>query len=164
MSTIRIYRIVHKEYADDPFSGEGGLYAASRWASRGQLVSYASESLALATLEKIAGAGRLGRLRQMVYVPAALRKKDIQVLKKNELPEEWDRRPPGTASRAIGDQWLQNAASVALSVPSVTLPEGSNYVLNPKHPAFAEAVSPKDPVPLELDPRVIDRLRNGDDE
>lgn len=52
-----IVGVVHQKYADNPFSGKGGLYAASRWASRGQLVSYAAESPALATLEILAGVG-----------------------------------------------------------------------------------------------------------
>ena len=156
---VRIFRIVHQKYADTPFSGKGGLYAASRWASQGQLFSYAAEHLALAVLEKIAGMGRLNRLSKMVYAPAALRKQDVQGMENIELPDGWDRRPPGNASRAVGDEWLQAEASVALQVPSVTLPEGSNYVLNPAHPAFEEAVTPHEPAPLGLDPRVMEEFR-----
>lgn len=163
MPTIRIFRIVHRKYADEPFSGKGGLYAASRWASRGRLVSYASESLALATLEKIAGTGRLGRLGEMVYLAADLDEAAIQVTPSEELPEGWDRRPPGRASRALGDQWLQGRASVALRVPSVVLPEGWNYAINPAHPDFEAALTTREAEPLELDPRVLERLQERRD-
>ena len=159
MRTVRVFRIVHKTYADAPFSGEGGLYASSRWASRGQLVTYAADSLALATLEKIAGAGQIDRLGEMVYVPAEVQEPGIATLEEDELPDEWDRRPPGHASRDLGDRWLENETSPALRVPSVTLPDSSNYVLNPSHPEFEEVVAVGDQRRLDLDPRVLDRLR-----
>jgi len=159
--TTRVFRIVHHNYADEPFSGEGGLHAASRWASRGRIVSYASDSLALATLEKIAGAGRLGRLSEMVYLVADLDQAAIQVVPSAELPEGWDRRPPGNASRALGDRFLLRRRSLALCVPSVVLPEGLNYVLNPAHPDFGNALVVRERHPLELDPRVLERLREG---
>jgi len=56
-----LYRIVHRRYRDDPFSGKGGLHNKSRWASKGQLVSYAADHLATATLEKLSGVQRADR-------------------------------------------------------------------------------------------------------
>lgn len=159
MSTVRIFRVLHENYSDEPFSGKGGLYASSRWASQGQLVTYAAGNLALAALEKIAGAGRLSRLSEMVYVAADLPEDAIQVVGEPDLPEGWDRRPHGRVSQKIGDRWLQEEESVALRVPSVILPEGSTYVLNPSHPGFDDALKPGDPAPLNLDPRVLSRLQ-----
>ena len=164
MSTVRIFRVLHEKYSDEPFSGKGGLYASSRWASKGQLVSYAASSLALAALEKIAGAGRLSRLEEMVYVPAELESEEIRVIGEADLPEGWDRRPPGRVPREIGDRWLREEESAALEVPSVTLPEGSTYVLNPNHPNFEEAFTAGDPAPLNLDPRVLDQLQAHEEE
>lgn len=159
MAAIRIFRIVHRKYADDPYSGRGGLYAASRWASRGQLVSYAAGSLALAALEKIAGAGRLSRLGEMVYAAADLDEAALWRPDREELPIGFDRRPPGKASRAFGDAWLRREESVALRLPSVVLSEGWNYALNPSHPDFADALAPRKAEPLRLDPRVLRRLQ-----
>jgi RES domain-containing protein len=48
--------------------------------------------------------------------------------------------------------------SVALRVPSVTLPEGWNVVLNPSHADFSGAVTIGDSRPLDLDPRILSRL------
>jgi Uncharacterized conserved protein len=151
VSKVRIFRVLHEKYSDEPFSGKGGLYASSRWASMGQLVSYAAGNLALAALEKIAGAGQLSRLGEMVYVPAEVSEEAIQVIGEPDLPEGWDRRPPGRVSQRIGDQWLRNEKSVALRVPSVILPEGSTYVLNPSHPSFDDALTPGTPASLNLE-------------
>lgn len=101
---VRIVRILHRKYASEPFSGKGGLVAPSRWASAGQLVSYAAESLALAALETIAGAGRMGRLTDMVYVAATLNQAAIHAPPKERLPDGWNRRPPGDAARRFGDK------------------------------------------------------------
>lgn len=158
MSTKRIYRITHRKYADDPYSGKGGLYAAGRWHRRGQLVAYASESLALATLEQIGRVGTLERLKEMVYAPADLDDEAVAKPSRTDLPEGWDHRPPKAASRDYGDRWLDRQESVALCVPSVILPEGSNYVLNPAHPGFDAAVRIHEARDLRLDPRITERL------
>jgi len=150
-----IVRIVHQKYADGPFSGKGGLYAASRWARRGQLVSYAAESLALATLEILAGAGNWSRLSKMVFIEAEIDDGAIWTPDVRDLPEEWDRLPPGHASRAFGDAWLVSGRSVAMRVPSVILPRGWNVVLNPAHPEFADALVAGEPEPLDLDDRIL---------
>jgi RES domain-containing protein len=157
--TTRIVRIVHRRYADDPFSGKGGLVAPSRWASKGQLVSYAAESLALAVLEKIAGAGRMDRLTEMVYVTADLDGAAIHAPDVQALPSGWDRRPPGSASREFGDRWLAAGPSAALRVPSVTVPDSWNYVINAAHPDAGVALTlSSEPRPLDLDPRIVERL------
>jgi RES domain-containing protein len=158
VSTVRVFRIVHRTYAADPYSGRGGLHANSRWASRGRLVSYAADNLALATLEMIAGAGSMKRLREMVYAPADIADRALLLPNRDEFPDGWDRRPPGPASRSYGDRWLTAGDSVALRVPSVTLPEGWNVVLNPSHADFSGAVTIGDSRPLDLDPRILSRL------
>jgi RES domain-containing protein len=48
---MRLWRLARKAFAKEPLSGEGGLYASGRWHSAPRLVVYASESLALASLE-----------------------------------------------------------------------------------------------------------------
>ncbi len=159
MSTVRIFRIVHRKYAGTPYSGKGGLYAAGRWSSRGRLVSYAADSLALATLELLARLGSLARLREMVYIPADLSEEAVTGTSRAQLPPGWDRHPPGSISQVLGNRWLGANRSVALRVPSVLLPEGHNYVLNPTHPDVGEALTSHEARPLDLDPRILERLR-----
>lgn len=45
------------------------------------------------------------------------------------------------ATRAFGDAWVESGLSVALRVPSVAAPASYNYLLNPDHPEFPEAVA-----------------------
>ena len=153
-----VYRIVHRKYADAPYSGEGGLHASSRWSRRGRLVSYAAGTLALATLETLAGARRFARLQELVYVPAELDAEAVEPLSRERLPAGWDRRPPGAPSRRLGAEWLEANSSVALRVPSAMLPEGHNYVLNPSHSGFYKALSVHEARALNLDPRLTERF------
>ena len=144
-----LYRIVHKQYQDNPFSGKGGLYNKSRWASRGQLVSYAADHLATATLEKLTGVQRAGLMTEMVAV-----------LSKDDLPRDWDELPAADATRDIGDAWLEAQDSVVLRVPSVVLPHSYNYVVNATHPNRS-ALRVIEVTPLLLDNRVLTRIGAG---
>lgn len=99
----------------------------------------------------------------MVYVPAEVREEAIQAIGEPDLPEGWDQRPPGRVSQKVGDQWLQNEEKTALRVPSVILPEGSTYVLNPSHPSFDDALTPGTPASLNLNPQTLNRLQSQKD-
>ena len=162
MPTRRIIRIVHQQHQDAPYSGEGGLYASGRWHHQGRLVSYAAPSLALATLEILAGIGSMKRLGEMVYVPAHLETVAINSVSARDLPEGWDRRPPGDPSQNFGDEWLKAGEDVALEVPSVLFPEEeTNFILNPAHADFDRVLSIDDPSTLRLDPRIVETLQTG---
>lgn len=58
-------------------------------------------------------------------------------------------------ARRVGDAWQGAQASVVLSVPSVIVPEGRNYLLNPAHPQFAN-LTIDDPKPFRFDARLAD--------
>lgn len=152
-----IYRITHERYADEPFSGKGGLHYRSRWASKGQLVSYASGHLATATLEKIAGVTRPDLLTEMVYVKAKVDQDLVDVLPEEDVPEAWDALPPPDATRRVGDRWLDDAATPLLRVPAVVLPDCYNYVINAAHPD-ADTLDVVETTPLLLDNRVLRQL------
>src|SRR5436309_3465523 len=48
---MRLWRLARKRFTKNPLGGEGGLHASARWHTAPRRVIYASESLALATLE-----------------------------------------------------------------------------------------------------------------
>lgn len=50
----------------------------------------------------------------------------------NALPRNWWRNP--SATRSIGDKWLQTGTTPLLAVPCAIVPETNNYLLNPMHP------------------------------
>lgn len=152
-----LYRIVHKQYRDDPFSGKGGLYNKSRWASKGQLVSYAADHLATATLEKLAGVQRADLMSEMVYAKADIDAALVRTLASDQLPDHWDALPALDATRSVGDAWLDARKYVLLRVPSVVLPESHNYVINAAHPD-ASALNVLTVAPLLLDNRVLARI------
>ena len=155
--SLTIYRITHERYAEEPFSGKGGLHYRSRWASKGKLVSYASGHLATATLEKIAGVGRADLLTDMVHVKAEVNQALVDELPEAELPEDWDALPPTDATRQVGDRWLGEQANLLLRVPAVVLPDCYNYVINAAHPDTG-ALSVVETEPLLLDNRVLRQL------
>jgi RES domain-containing protein len=152
-----IYRITHERYSGEPFSGKGGLHYRSRWASKGQLVSYASDHLATATLEKMAGVKRPDLLTEMVYVKAAVNQELVDELPEAELPEDWDALPPTDATRQIGDRWMGEQENLLLRVPAVVLPDCYNYVINAAHPD-TDALTVIETKPLLLDNRVLRQL------
>ena len=158
--TLTIYRITHQRYADEPFSGKGGLHYRSRWASKGQLVSYASGHLATATLEKIAGVKRPDLLTEMVYVKAEVDRDLVDTLPMEELPEGWDALPPTDPTRQVGDRWLEAEENLLLRVPAAVLPDCYNYVINAAHPD-AGGLEVIETNPLLLDNRVLQKLGTG---
>lgn len=155
--TVVLYRITHEHYREEPFSGAGGLRYSSRWASKGQRVSYAAGHLATATLEKMAGVQRADLLTEMVFVRATIAASHVEELAESDLPEDWDQLPPPASTRALGDAWLEEAEHALLQVPSAILPHCCNYVINAEHP-HSSTLNVVETTPLLLDNRVLRQL------
>jgi RES domain-containing protein len=153
VSTLRIWRICPTSYAAEAFGGQGGLHYSARWHNKGRRIVYTAESRSLAALEVLANVLERQVLSTepwvliWVDVPSSL----IEV--PSRYPDDWRALPPPDSTRAFGDAWLESARSPALRVPSaVTLGE-FNYLLNPRHPAFAE-LRFGTPEPFSFDPRL----------
>jgi RES domain-containing protein len=54
------------------------------------------------------------------------------------LPRNWRQTPPPSALAQIGDEFVRGERAAALTVPSVLSPVESNWLINPRHPAFAK--------------------------
>ena len=150
----RAWRLIKTRYLGQALSGDGAARTGGRWNSPGIKAVYASDSLALAALELLV---RLGMADAPVgYSALAIEfdKKQVTELDRASLPDNWRLSPPPVATQAIGDGWIGSRNSVALRVPSVIIPEESNYLFNPAHPAFAHLVV-RDTRPFEFDPRLI---------
>ena len=150
------YRISPPPYttAKQAFSGEGSYNHGGRFnTTKGHRVVYLSDSLALATVETLANVGDFAELETMVYFKLTVDKDHIERVEHEELPAGWKSWRYRPVTQQIGDAWACNARSLALSVPSVMLPEGRNVLINPRHPAFdIEAVN--GPIGLGLDQRI----------
>lgn len=153
MATITTWRICAPSYAETAFGGEGARIHGGRWNSKGRTVVYSSESISLAVLEQLVHVEDPAVLDAFVVVSATLGEAAIEVLSPSSLPEDWRTYPAPPSTRRIGDDWLSEARSLALRVPSVTVRGQGNYLINPAHPDFAN-IEVSEPEPLDLDPRI----------
>ena len=99
---------------------------------------YLADSLALAQLEKRVHTP-MRPPREMVAVEAIVPAVAVATAEGVVLPEDWhadnvDWSVGSAASQCIGDDWLARGTSLLLRVPSVVVPVGWNYLLNPAHP------------------------------
>ncbi len=152
---LLVWRLVRPAFGDEraAFSGEGARRYGGRWNGPGRAVVYTSWHLSLAALETLAHAerGRFERsyLAYRVHVPHSL----ILELRDEDVPDDWRARPGSAAARAVGDAWLEQRASVALSVPSVLVPQERNLLLAPGHGHFGRIrIGP--PEPFRFDDRL----------
>lgn len=127
---MRLWRVVKTARANDAFSGEGAFRWGGRWNSSGGRVVYCSESKALAMLEVLAHLDALEAPHFWTAIAVDVRRDQTERAK---LPLDWRNE---SYSRVVGDDWLRAGRTLALEVPSVLVPEESNYLFNPSHPDF----------------------------
>lgn len=119
-------------------AGNGAAAVGGRWNSVGRPVIYLADSLALAQLEKRVHTP-MRPPRDLVAVEAIVPAAVVGSAEGVVLPDHWDAdnvdwSVGSAASQYIGDDWLARGTSLLLRVPSVVVPVGWNYLLNPAHP------------------------------
>ncbi len=125
----RLYRAAHGPGLD----GIGGTIANGRWHAQGKRVVYFGATPAIVALEKLAhinpdllpGDLRLGCFGFGKAVHPA------KIEDRSPLPENWIGNE--SATQKLGTDWLRAGSGCVLKVPSVLLPEETNYVFNPQH-------------------------------
>ena len=125
----RLYRAKHGPGLD----GVGGTFSPGRWHTLGTRVVYFGANAAIVVLERLAHTDadllpddlRLGLFAFDQPVPAAT------VGEGNPLPRNWMNQEATT--RKMGSVWVRSGAGCLLQIPSVLLPEESNYLFNPQH-------------------------------
>ena len=133
-------------------SGNGGLFAPGRWHTQGRRIVYSSSSLALAMLE--------------LFVNLQIKRQFAHYVKNRiVIPEDLIGRldnadlrtfladPDAFDSRGYGDAWLSEGRCCVLEVPSRVVPQESNYLINPLHPAFDQVTASTDA--YEADERLL---------
>jgi RES domain-containing protein len=80
-----------------------------------------------------------------------------ETLSDAELPADWQTLSVAeqSATRRIGDEWVESLRSAALLVPSVVTSE-SNLLINPAHRDF-DQIKFHDPIPFVFDLRLLFR-------
>lgn len=157
---LTAWRIAKTRYASAAFDGEGARLYGGRWSSVGIRVAYASQSVALATLEVLAGLGRMALLPSYSLVSVRFDESALEVLPVKSLPANWRAYPAPPELQAFGDRWIAENRSLVLQVPSAIIETEANYLLNPLHPSFA-SVKISGPAPFELDARVVAAVRKS---
>jgi RES domain-containing protein len=131
-----VWRLARAEFAAQ-LDGEGARLFGGRWNSRGRRALYTSSHLSLSVLETY------------VHIPPELGD-DLPVLRAVQIsisdqpgavrisPQDLTNllasADPLAACRAVGDAWLDRNDQLVLEVPSILVPEETNFVVNPAHP------------------------------
>lgn len=136
---MRIWRICRKPFSRSPLDGRGGLVVAGRWHTPRRLITYASESLALASLEVLVHSDvdllPSDLVAIEIDVPAEVKIGEIKV---KSLPRTWRKHPGPRRLQELGNDWLDRGRTAVLQVPSAVVPSERNFLINPAHPAFCE--------------------------
>jgi len=149
----RLWRVVKRKHAAAAFDGKAAQRFGGRWNLPGRRAVYASSTKSLAVLEVLVhlDVGRL--LPRLVAFNFQVDDKLVDRLSAARLPRHWRTSRGLLATQQIGDEWLESGQALALAVPSAIVPEESNYLLNPAHPAFGRLKFGRS-VPFLLDPRL----------
>ncbi|MFM9827101.1 RES family NAD+ phosphorylase [Flavobacterium sp.] len=134
---MRVYRIEREKYLETTLKGIGAaLTEGYRWNSMNTYLVYTAESRALATLEVSAHLDfsqdlPTDRFYIEIEIPLSV---EIVELKIDELPENWDSKPPILETQYVGDDFVTQINAAVLKVPSSIIPYEYNYLINPNHP------------------------------
>lgn len=106
-----------------------------KWNSLNTRLVYTAESRALATLEVAVHLDinedlPVDRFFVEIEIPD-----DLLILEvySEDLPNEWDSKPPIKLTQMIGDDFVLGNEAAVLKVPSSIIPREYNYLINPFH-------------------------------
>ena len=157
---MHVWRFCRRPFAHKPLSGTGGLHASARWHSAPRLIVYASESLALASLEVLVHLDLdlppNDLLALQIDIPASVSLTDLPLA---DLPRNWRRHPAPRSLPKLGDAWLDGGESAVLRVPSALIPSEFNYLINPLH-SDARLITVVARSRYAFDPRLIKMQRD----
>ena len=131
-----VFRIEREKYLDATLSGIGAsLTKGFRWNSLNTRLVYTSESRSLATLEVTVHLDLSEDLPTDRYYVEIEIPDDLTILEVSvdDLPDDWDAKPPGITTQTIGDDFAAENQAAILKVPSAIVPGEFNYLINPGH-------------------------------
>lgn len=123
----------------EDLKGIGGMKAAGRWHSQGQLIVYLAEHPALALLEVMAGLEL-----DLEDIPDTFKLLKVEIPDDElttsfnpTLTKQWAFEQKTT--QHIGNTWLHSNETLLAKVPSAILPYSTNYLFNASHPKAMSA-------------------------
>ena len=157
---IRAYRIVKTRRVATAFDGEGAFLYGGRWNSEKTRLVYLASSVALALLETLVHLDDANLRASYSIVPLSFPASCVATPGKNgcpALPNDWAQMPAPLAAARWGDAWVAQNKALLVRVPSVIVPQESNFLLNTAHPDWDKA-SIRKAQPLSLDARFIEKI------
>jgi len=154
-----VFRIEREKYLKTTLTGIGASMSEGfRWNSMNTRIVYTSETRALATLEISVHLDLSEDLPDDRYyveidIPEDL---TIQEVKLEDLPDDWNSKPPALITQFIGDDFVNYNEAPILKVPSSIVPQEYNYLINPNHPDSAK-INVVGSIKMNFD----QRLKNG---
>ena len=134
-----VWRLTLKKHSAP--DGEGARRYGGRWNTPGTPVVYTSGTLSLAALEYLVHVDSDilpdGLVSIRATIPDGLK---IEAISASHLPLEWKDKIIPVSLQQLGTDWVTNAKSAVLKVPSVVIEHEWNYVLNPRHPEFSQII------------------------
>lgn len=156
-----VWRLSLKAYADQPLSGEGARRYGGRWNHAGMPVVYTSGSLSLAVLEYLVNLSISDLPDDLVAiaieVPDKLARVKISIA---DLPSNWRSFPGIEELKDLGTEWARKGKAAILAVPSVIIPNESNYLISPARDA-SRRVKILSVEPFSLDVRLYSTSRKA---
>lgn len=154
MSEVTAYRLVKRKFQETAFDGEGARLYGGRWNSPGNACVYVASSESLALLEIMVHLESYRLLNAYALLRLTLPTQSILSVGAEDLPKNWQEAPAPAETADLGDGWLASGQSLVLALPSVVVPRELNYMLNPAHPFFEQAIATVEELPFQPDPRL----------
>lgn len=147
-----VFRLCRNRYAND-LSGKGAESSGGRWNSKGIPMVYTAESRALCLAETAVNLP-INYLTDDYRMVSILIPDNIKIieLKLNDLPADWQSYPHSLSTQLIGDLFVSKKESLIMKVPSVIVPEESNFLINPLH-QMAKYISIEKTLVFKIDNR-----------
>ena len=152
---VHAWRLVSEARADDAFSGEGARLYGGRWNPHGQRATYLSATRSLSALEALVHQAERVPLGRFLFFEVRFPEQFVTTITPDELEADWRNYPPRNSTVTHGGGWLKARSSPVLRVPSILIPEESNYILNPEHPR-AEEIEIGDARTFSFDSRFLE--------
>ena len=125
-----------------------------RWNPQSQRATYLSATRSLAALEVLVHQPEHVPTGRFLFFEVRFPEQFVRTITPDDLEADWRHYPPRSSTVMLGGNWLNARTSPVLRVPSIMIPEESNYLLNPEHP-HAEEIEIGNPRPFTFDPRFL---------
>lgn len=133
---MKVFRIEREKYLKTTLSGTGASMSKGfRWNSLNTRLVYTAESRALATLEVSVHLDLAEDLPNDRFIVEIDIPDDLVIFEVclEDLPADWNAKPPTLTTQTIGDAFVSENNSAVLKVPSSIVPQEYNYLINPHH-------------------------------